>query len=169
MNQNPLLATAQQFVDATPHNKALGMRITALERGHVTLRVDSRPDLGGDPERGLYFPSVLLTLADAACGVACMSAINRLEPIATLDLRIDYLRPVSVEQPLLAHAHCHRYTDEVAFLHCDIRAETADEPAALVTASFMRTRRSGVPGIPRAKESPSPLAGEGQGRGGQQP
>lgn len=146
MSESPYLQMARRFVDAIPHNKALGMQVVALERARVTIRLPARAELGGDPDRGLYFPSVLLTLADAACGVAFVSAINSIEAVATLDLRIDYLRPIPVEHAVIAVAHCHRHTDDVGFLHCDLRAEGGEVPAALVTASFMRTgkRAQGV-------------------------
>ena len=138
MSQNPYLEMARRFVEAIPHNADLGIEVVAIERGIATLRLPGAPALCGDPERQLYFPSVLLTLADAASGVAFVSALNELTPVATLDLRIDYLRPVSVERALVVRAHCHRHTGEVGFVHCDIRAEGADESAAMVTASFMR-------------------------------
>lgn len=138
MAQNPYLEMARRFVQAIPHNADLGIEVVDIERGIATLRLPGKAELCGDPERQLYFPSVLLALADAASGVAYVSAINEVTAVATLDLRIDYLRPVSVAHPLVARAHCHRHTLEVGFLQCDIRAEGAEEAAAMVTASFIR-------------------------------
>lgn len=73
-----------------------------------------------------------------AGGVVDLRLPGKLTAVATLDLRVDYLRPVSVEQPLTVRANCHRHTAEVGFVSCDIRAEGADAAAALVTASFTR-------------------------------
>lgn len=138
MAQNPYLEMARRFVESIPHNADLGIEVVDIARGVATLRLPGKPALCGDPERQLYFPSVLLTLADAASGVAYVSAINELTAVATLDLRIDYLRPVGVEHTLVVRAHCHRHTREVGFVQCDIRAEGAEDAAAMVTASFMR-------------------------------
>lgn len=138
MAQTPHLEIARRFVEAIPHNADLGMEVVDVEHGVAILRLPGKAEFCGDPGRQLYFPSVLLTLADAASGAAYVSAINEVTAVATLDLRIDYLRPVSVACPLVVRAHCHRHTREVGFVHCDIRAEGAEEAAAMVTASFMR-------------------------------
>lgn len=138
MDDSLYLQVAKRFVESIPHNLDLGVEVVRVAGGVVDLRLPGKPELCGDPERGVYFPSVLLTLADAASGVAFVSALGELTAVATLDLRIDYLRPVSVEHPLTVRANCHRHTAEVGFVSCDIRAEGADEAAALVTASFMR-------------------------------
>lgn len=142
MTENPYKAMAKRYVEAIPHNQALGIQLVDLQRGRATCRLPGKPGLQGDPERGLYFPSVLLTLADAASGAAFVSALNEMVAVATLDLRIDYLRPVSVTHALLVEAHCHRFTGDVGFVQCDIRAEGAHDQAALVTASFMRRAAS---------------------------
>lgn len=138
MTDSPYQAMAKRFLEAIPHNHSLGIELVGLERGRAVCRLPAKPALQGDPERGLYFPSVLLTLADAASGVAFVSALNEMVSVATLDLRIDYLRPVSVAHALTVTAHCYRFTGDVGFVQCDIRAEGAEQQAALVTASFMR-------------------------------
>jgi len=138
MTENPYQAMAKRFLEAIPHNQSLGIELVGLQHGRAVCRLPPKPALQGDPERGLYFPSVLLTVADAAGGVAFVSALNEMVSVATLDLRIDYLRPVSVAHALTVAAHCYRFTGDVGFVQCDIRAEGAEDQAALVTVSFMR-------------------------------
>lgn len=147
MTDNPHQAMAQRFLEAIPHNQALGIALVDLQRGRARCRLPGKPALQGDPERGLYFPSVLLTLADAASGVAFVSALNEMVSVATLDLRIDYLRPVSVAEALVVDAHCYRCSGDVGFVQCDIHAEDGEAHAARVTASFMR--RATRPGAAR--------------------
>ncbi|MEQ8271143.1 PaaI family thioesterase [Algiphilus sp.] len=138
MTDNPYQAIAKRFLEAIPHNQALGIELIGLERGRARCRLAGKQELQGDPERGLYFPSVLLTLADAASGVAFVSALGEMVSVATLDLRIDYLRPVAVADALVVDAHCYRYSGDVGFVQCDVMAEGGDVPAARVTSSFMR-------------------------------
>lgn len=142
MTNNPYIEMARRALNAIPHNADLGITLVDLQRARCLAKLSGNPMLGGDRDGGLYFPSVLLTLADAACGVAFISAVGEYGAVATLDLRIDYLRPVPVSQTLVVDAHCHRYTGEIGFLKCDIRGEGAEEPAALVTATFLRTKRT---------------------------
>ena len=75
-----------------PHAAALGMTLVSLEKGRGVMRVDWREDLVGDPDTGVIASGVVTALIDHTCGLAINSAAETPLPIATLDLRIDYLR-----------------------------------------------------------------------------
>lgn len=82
--------------------------------------------------------SVLYSLADSASGLSVFAEARELTPIATLDLRMDYLRPATGDRSLLAVATCRHLTDEVAFIHCDILCEGDSQLLATANATFMR-------------------------------
>ena len=42
--------------------------------------------------------------------------LPRMEAIATLDLRIDYLKPATIGEDLFARAECYRLTRQIAFV-----------------------------------------------------
>jgi uncharacterized protein (TIGR00369 family) len=81
-----------------PFNKFLGMRVAEVDRGRVRMEVPFRDELVGDPLRPALHGGVISTLADTAGGAAVWSALEdpRARP-ATIDLRIDYLRPGRLE------------------------------------------------------------------------
>ena len=49
--------------------------------------------LVGNPETGVLHGGAITALLDGASGAAVFAALVDIVPIATLDLRIDYLRP----------------------------------------------------------------------------
>jgi len=54
---------------------------------------------------------VISTLLDTAAGLSAMSAVSKTTPVATLDLRIDYLKPTCPGDEIIGEAHCFRLTN----------------------------------------------------------
>lgn len=132
------LKVARQFGEQVPHSLDLGMQVVAMDGGKVHMRMAPQPYLLGDDDAEDLCTSVLYSLADSACGLAVFAAVRELKPIATLDLRMDYLRPATSDRNLLAIARCHHLGDDVAFVYCEIRSEGEEQPVALGNATFMR-------------------------------
>ena len=84
------------MVEVTPQAKALGLRFISVAPARGSLDVPWREDLVGDPDTGVIAGGVVTTLLDHTCGLA-MAAACGTEPFstATLDLRIDYMRPAA--------------------------------------------------------------------------
>lgn len=91
-----------------------------------------------DDDREEICTSILYSLADSACGLAVFAEAQELTPIATLDLRMDYLRPADGERALLAVATCLHLTEEIAFIQCDILSHGDSQPVATGSATFVR-------------------------------
>jgi uncharacterized protein (TIGR00369 family) len=64
---------------------------------------------------------VVTTILDSVCGLACFLGLEEPQAIATLDLRIDYLKPAGVERPIFGVAELYRQTRSVAFLRTPTR------------------------------------------------
>jgi len=79
---------------------------------------------------------VITVLLDTASGLAVWSAVDKPVPIATLDLRIDYLKPATPGQRLFARADCFKLTRNVAFTRA-LAYHSADDPIAQGIGSFM--------------------------------
>jgi uncharacterized protein (TIGR00369 family) len=126
-----------ELIDTIPHAAALGMKVVTVGAGDATLSLPYRDEFIGDPTRGVVFGGVITTLVDQALGLAVSCSLADLRAIATLDLRIDYLRPAEPGMELFAHAHCYKVTQHVAFARAVAYERTEDEPFATCLATFM--------------------------------
>jgi uncharacterized protein (TIGR00369 family) len=145
-------AMAKVIMSGTPHARALGFELTDVDRGRAWGRAPFRADLVGDPARGAIAGGVITALLDNLCGVAAIAALDAPTSTATLDLRIDYMRPAAPGRDILAEAHCYKVTRSVAFVRAVAFDETADDPVAHVAAAFMLASNNGRgPGANLAK------------------
>jgi acyl-coenzyme A thioesterase PaaI-like protein len=87
---------------------------------------------------------VITSALDSASGAAVGSALAaRVEgmagwrPIATLDLRIDYMKPAMPGKDLLARAECYKLTRNVAFVRGTAYHDDPADPIATSVATFM--------------------------------
>jgi len=126
-----------QFI---PHNRELGLVATDFRHssGEVWMKLPYAEQLVGNLDDGLLHGGAITTLMDAACGMAVMVRLGMGSPIATLDLRIDYLKPAAAGRDVVAHTECFKLTRHIAFVRG--LAHTGDEkdPVASVAATFMR-------------------------------
>lgn len=133
-------APGDRMTQFVPHAAALGMTLVSLEKGSGVMQVAWREDLVGDPETGVIASGVVTALIDHTCGLAISSAGDVPATIATLDLRIDYLRPAGPRLGVTVRADCYKLTRSIGF----VRAQAWDvDPSDLVAtaqASFMLTR-----------------------------
>ena len=134
-------AAALQFSEQIPHSRALGMQVVSINGGQVCMRLSPKCWMFAEDNVEEVCTSVLYSLADSACGLAVFLEARDMSPIATVDLRMDYLRSASGDRDLLAKAVCRQLTDEVAFIHCDILCEGNGELLATTTATFMRNTK----------------------------
>jgi len=119
-------AAGRHFAAAVPHIAELDIAIVATDRGVATLRLPWQDRLIGNADTGFLHGGAITTLVDSACGLAVLLTLKGVGPIATLDLRIDYLRPATPGADLIAHAHCYKLTRTIAF----VRAEAYHEDDA---------------------------------------
>jgi len=133
---------ARQFNARIPHNGAIALEIVDVAGELVVTRLPYRDEFLGDPMARLWHTAIGTTAADSTCGLAVLLALPGLESLATLDLRMDYLRPAVADTALTIEAECHHVTQSVAFVRATLHQGERDRPTALCTAAFMRTGRS---------------------------
>jgi uncharacterized protein (TIGR00369 family) len=137
------LALVRGFSENVPHNRALGMRVLALGDAEARLELPYDLRFVGNPETGVLHGGVITTLVDAASGAAVFAALPAPVPIATLDLRIDYLRPAEPGRAVVAHARCYKLTHNVAFTRAVAYHDDPEDPIASSAGTFMVSTKPG--------------------------
>jgi uncharacterized protein (TIGR00369 family) len=137
-------ALRANFAHAIPHSQECGMVIDSVDESGARASMPYRPEWLGDSERGLIHTGVITTLVDTVSGLAAVAGAGRFETIATLDLRMDFLRAARPDKPLHAHAVCYRLTPSITFVRASAWQDDEREPVAVSQSTFMR---SSVPGL----------------------
>lgn len=127
----------RQFFKIVRLNQAMGMEFTELGRGTATMKLPYREDLVGDPVAGTIHGGAITSLLDAACGAAVFMALDQPDAVATLDLRIDYLRRGEPGRDVIADAVCFKMTRSVAFVRAFAHHGDPDDPVAAAAGAFM--------------------------------
>ena len=125
------LSLVRELMTNIPFNRELGLSVVDLGAGRAVLRVPFRDGLVGDPVRPALHGGVISSLADACGGAAVWTLLGPEDRCSTVDLRIDYLRPGSLE-PLEADARVQRLGGRVGvaairLYHPDRQDETVAE------------------------------------------
>lgn len=126
----------RMFEVEIPFNKLLGMRVDHLGQGTCRIRIPPTPRHTGNFVLPALHGGVLSALADAAGGLAVFTRLADDLSCATLDLRIDYLRPGRVDQELVAHAEVVRLGNRVGVVNVDLHQPSASGPIAQVRAAY---------------------------------
>jgi uncharacterized protein (TIGR00369 family) len=137
------------FAANVPHNKALGVVIEALEADGVVFRMPYDPRFVGNPDTGVLHGGVITALLDGCSGAAVFAAQPRW-PIATLDLRIDYMSAAQPGRDLFAYATCYKLTRNVGFTRAVAYHDDRSKPVASAVATFMLATKQGDAAITRA-------------------
>lgn len=138
-----LRSQGSQLVVAAPQAKALGVTFVSVDEAQAVLKIAYKPDLVGDPDTGVIAGGVITTLLDQTCAQAVWAALPAYTSIATLDLRIDYMRAAEPGLDVFAHAHCYKLTRSVAFVRAQAYHQDPDDPIATAQAAFMLDANAG--------------------------
>lgn len=131
------------FSANVPHNRALGMQILEIARAEALFKLPYDVKLVGNPDTGVLHGGAITALLDGASGAAVFATLTDFVPIATLDLRIDYLRPAEAGQAVHARATCYKLTRNVAFTRAVAYHEDPDDPIAHSVGTFMISTKPG--------------------------
>lgn len=137
----------RKYVGFIPHVAELGMTVAHAARGMAIMKLPYHERLVGNPETGVIHGGAVTTLIDTVCGLAVITAPDEPSRVATLDLRIDYLRPASPQRDLFARAEVYKLTRHVAFLRAEAYEDDPRDLVAAASGTFMFVRRGARKGL----------------------
>lgn len=121
------------------HHGLIGLRYVAHGDDWAELAFDYSEKLIGDEATGVLASGPILTLMDMVTSVAILMKKKKLQPQATLDLRIDYLRPATPGKAVFGRGECYRVARSVAFVRGQAHDGDPADPIANVAATYMFT------------------------------
>jgi uncharacterized protein (TIGR00369 family) len=142
-NDDLKLKMARAFSRVVPHNQALGIQVRDLTAAEVVFELPYDARLVGNPDTGTLHGGVITALLDAASGAAVFAALTEPVPIATLDLRIDYLKPAEPGKSVIGKASCYKMTRNVAFTRAVAYQGDPDDVIAHSVGTFMLSTKQG--------------------------
>ena len=127
-------------ITGLPFCREIGMRLHQAEGGVAVVSVPYDERLIGDPETRVLHGGVITALLDTACGWAVMAATASLKSTATLDLRIDYMRPAMAGEAVFSRAECYRLTRSIGFARAVAYNADPADPVATAQGAFILER-----------------------------
>ena len=134
---------ARAFSGGVPHNLALGIRVLEVSPTEASFELPYDAKLVGNPDTGTLHGGAITALLDACSGAAVFAALPSLVPIATLDLRIDYLKAAVAGKSVFGRATCYKLTRNVAFTRAVAYQDDLDDVVAHAVGTFMLSTKSG--------------------------
>lgn len=128
---------ASKFMLARGHSGWLGMQFSAHGEDWVELALPWREDLVGETGSGILASGPIISLMDMACGMSIWTATKQFLAIATLDLRVDYMRPAREGAAVNGRAECYRVTKSAAFVRGIAHDGDQSDPVAHIAGVFM--------------------------------
>jgi len=123
-------------------NEFLGFRMGECSTQSVSIEFDMRNELIGHYMHGRLHGGVISSVLDAACGLAVIWAVSdyhakesveeimeRFKALATIDIRIDYLRP-GIGSVFRAEASVVRLGKRIAATQASLVSDTGKEIAS---------------------------------------
>jgi uncharacterized protein (TIGR00369 family) len=112
-------------IEQAPIAQLLGLRVLSVKPGRATVQLQASARFANP--MGTLHGGILCDLADAAMGIAFASGLEEGESFTTLELKINFLKPVW-DSLLLATGHVVKAGHSVGLVECDV----TDEGGALV-------------------------------------
>lgn len=118
------------------HTVALGISYVGHGANWCELALGYDRRLISDVGTGILASGPIVSLLDMAAGLSVALARGDTLPPATLDLRVDYLRPARPGVRVIGRAECYRLARRVAFVSGTAHDGDAGDPIAHLAGTF---------------------------------
>ena len=122
----------------------VGFEPVSIDKGAAVFKLDARLDRHANP-MGTVHGGILCDLADGAMGMACASLLAEGESFTTLELKINFLRPVR-DAKLEARAKAVHAGKLMVYLECEIVSVPDEKLVAKVNSTCLILRGDAAKG-----------------------
>jgi acyl-coenzyme A thioesterase PaaI-like protein len=104
----------------------------------VELSIDWREELVGDQKSGVIASAAVISLLDNATSMSVWCKLGAFSPQATMDLRLDYLRPSPAGARVHGRGICYHISRNIGFVRGIAHNGDIDDPLAYASGTFIR-------------------------------
>lgn len=133
-NSANLLAAKAFFGAGHPLFGAFGINVERADQEGAVMTMPCVADLcdrHGAPHRG-----AITTLLDTACGLAIFARLGDMRPIATIDLRVDFIAAAAAGEGVRSEVTCIAVAGDVAYVRGEASGCISANMLASVSGSF---------------------------------
>jgi uncharacterized protein (TIGR00369 family) len=122
----------------------VGFEPVSIDKGAAVFRLETKVDKHANP-MGTVHGGILCDLSDGAMGMACASLLAEGESFTTLELKINFLRPVR-NATLEARAKAVHAGKAMVYLECEILSMPEEKLVAKVNSTCLILRGDAAKG-----------------------
>lgn len=119
------------------HGRQLNLAYHSHGPDWVEMELPYDPRLIGDPDSKVIASGPILSMMDMATSMSVWLKMGGFRAHATLDLRVDYLRPATPGKSVIGRGECYRVTRSIAFVRGQAHDGDPADPLAHVAGTFM--------------------------------
>jgi uncharacterized protein (TIGR00369 family) len=121
------------------HNALIGALYHSHGDGWCELAIPYDARLASDATSGIMASGPILTMMDMVTSMSIWLKTGKFQPQATLDLRVDYLRPATPGRTIIGRGECYGLTRSIAFVRGFAHDGDPAKPVAHVAGTYMFT------------------------------
>ena len=141
-----MLRSARDFL-AHEHSlfRSLALKPILIGKGKATFAMDLPEAFAGAD--GMVHGGLFTIVIDSIFGLAVFSALEEIKPIATINLRTDYVGSIAPGARALCAAECEAIRGDVAYVSGKLTAESDGRLLATGAGAFMVGTRGPIKGM----------------------
>ncbi len=115
--------------------RSLNLDPILLGKGQATFAVDLPASFAN--AEGVIHGSLMTIIMDSIFGLTVFTALEEMKPIATINLRSDYIADAKIGDRVLCAAKCIKIRNEVAYVSGDVKTQSTNTLLATGSGAFM--------------------------------
>lgn len=128
-----------EMMSKNGHNGLIGVRYNRHGETWCELELPYDNRLVSDTDTGIMASGPIFTMMDMVTSMSIWLRTKTFRPQATLDLRVDYLRPAEPGKSVIGRGECYALTKSIAFVRGFAHDGDPEKPVAHVAGTYMFT------------------------------